>query len=461
MISETLNMFKGNASEGKVYLFYLLIAAFLFQLFFGGAGPTPTIKFQIGLFLSLALLAFAVWEGALTTLFARDKLVFLSLVALWLVPLVQIIPLPPALIGALPGQQLEQGVLNYIGLGASWRPLTTDIGATHFSIMALVAPTAVFLAALVVGNEQRKLLVRLIVLVAVVAAFVAFFQFVSAGQAFSFYNTAHKGFGIGFFANRNFQADFMVIAMLLASALLIRDAKSWQARAIGVTLIVILTFSAVMATFSRAGMAFFVVALAAVLLAVLGLRRVRLRPALTALAVVVAVGGVIASTTQFTRFLERLETAADDQRFEYAAASLPIIADYFPVGSGMGTFVQVYQKYETIDRLVPNYANHVHNDYLEILMEGGVLGGLALLVGLIALGRLIIGSLTRARRQSALLATAAAISTSFLLAHSILDYPLRSPALACVFALMVVLMLFGREAASVGAGGTVKPRPVS
>jgi O-antigen ligase len=447
MISKTLNVFKAGADEGKVGLFYLLIAVFLFQLFCGGAPNTPTIKFQIGLFLSLALLAAALWEGAWSALLARDKLLALALVGLWLVPLVQIIPLPPGIADALPGQRLEQGILDYVGRGDLWRPMTADLGATQFSILTLVPATAVFLAALVIGPEQRKLLLRIVLVVAFLAAFVAFFQFVSAGTTFDFYKTAHKGFGIGFFANRNHQADFIVIAMLLAAALLIRDAKDRQAQLIGLALVAILAFAAVMATFSRAGMAFFLLGFIAVAIAAMGLQRIRWRPALAAVVVIAGVGAAVASTHQFERFLARLDTAADDQRFEYAAQSMPIIGDYFPAGSGMGTFVSVYEKYETIDRVVPNFANHLHNDYLEIVMEGGLLGALALLVGLAAIGRLAFRSLRDPLRPSGLPGAAAAVGVGFLLLHSLIDYPLRTQALACLFAVLVVLMLARGEGA--------------
>jgi O-antigen ligase len=445
MISKTLNLFKAGEVEGRGYLFYLLIIVFLFHVFWGGAPNAPTIKFQIGLFLSLVLAAAALWEGALGALISRDKWLALALVGLWVVPLVQILPLPPGIANALPGQRLEQDILHYIGRGDLWRPMTTNLGATQFSILTLVPATAVFLAALVIGPEQRKLLVKLILLAAFLAAFVAFFQVVSAGTTFDFYRTAHKGFGIGFFANRNHQADFIVIAMLLAAALLINDLKNRQAQIIGLTLVTILAFSAVMATFSRAGMAFFLIAFVTIVISAIGFQRIRWRPALAVLIVIAAGGGMIASSPQFGRFLARLETAADDQRFEYAAQSMPIIRDYFPTGSGMGTFVPVYEKYETIDRIVPNFANHLHNDYLEILMEGGVLGAGALLIGLFAIGRLVLRSLRSPLRRSGLPGAAAGIGATILLLHSVIDYPLRTQALACLFAMLVVLMMSRSE----------------
>jgi len=441
MPSNMIAMFRNIESEGKKNIFYLLVVVCLFEFILGGSPNAPTVKFQIGTFISLALLAWAVWEGAFNILLERDRLLFAALGAVWAVPLLQLIPLPSSVWEVLPGRELERGVLDYIHQGAYWHSLTTDFGATSFSVVALVPPTAILLSALVLDPRQREALVKLVLAIAVLAAFVSFFQFVSAGTSFSFYKTAHQGFGIGFFTNRNHQSIFIVIAMLLAAGLLIRDARDWQGQLIGLALVLILALSAVTTTFSRAGMAFFLVGLSAVATVMLGLRSISWRPMLAALVVLAGIGGAVASTNQFGRFLARLETAADDQRFEYAVESIPIIADYFPAGSGIGTFVSVYQKYETIDRLVPNYANHLHNDYLEILMEAGMLGALALFIGIVVLGRLIYRNLLHPFRRANLLGAAAAVGTAFLLVHSVIDYPLRTQALACLFSLLVGLMV--------------------
>lgn len=441
MLSNKLKTFEDIKSGENGYLFILTAFVCLFELFLGGSPNLPSLKLQIGTFLSLFLLAWAAWEGAFGNLFKRDRLLFATLLAVWTVPLLQLIPVPSSIWKALPGRKLEHGILEYIYQEPYWHALTTDFGATSFSVVTLVPPTAIFLSVLVLGRAQREALVKLVLAVAIIAAFISFFQFVSAGTSFSFYKTAHQGFGIGFFANRNHQSVFIVIAMLLAAGLLIRDARDWRGQLIGLTFVMILALSAVTTTFSRAGMAFFLAGLGAVAIVMVGLRNISWRPMLVALFGFAGIGGVVASTNQFDRFLARLDTAADDQRFEYAIESIPIIADYFPVGSGIGTFVSVYQKYETIDRLVPNYANHLHNDYLEILMESGMLGALALLLGIVALGRLIFRNLRQPFRRASLLGAAAAVSTVFLMAHSLIDYPLRTQALACLFSLLLVLML--------------------
>ena len=82
--------------------------------------------------------------------------------------------------------------------------------------------------------------------------------------------------------------------------------------------------------------------------------------------------------------------------------------------------------------------NHAHNDYLEVLLELGVPGGLLILTFLAWWGRRAVqiwrsGSTTP-------FAWAAMVATATLLAHSIVDYPLRTAGLGSVFIACCVIM---------------------
>ncbi|MEA2059194.1 MAG: O-antigen ligase family protein [Thermodesulfobacteriota bacterium] len=76
----------------------------------------------------------------------------------------------------------------------------------------------------------------------------------------------------------------------------------------------------------------------------------------------------------FQRF-EKLKNAhgiIHDSRLDFWKDSKNIIADFPVTGSGFGTFIDVYPSYQTVrgDILV----NHAHNDYIELLSEGGIIG---------------------------------------------------------------------------------------
>jgi len=129
-----------------------------------------------------------------------------------------------------------------------------------------------------------------------------------------------------------------------------------------------------------------------------------------------------------------------------------------PLGSGMGTFVPVYASVEKSEDLLANvFANRAHNDVLELWLETGVVG-LALMAvfamwfilrSLDVWGRTPVG--LRPIDQS--LARAATIVVALLIAHSFVDYPLRTGAMMAMMAFACALMI----KPPVGAERTAKP----
>jgi O-antigen ligase len=102
----------------------------------------------------------------------------------------------------------------------------------------------------------------------------------------------------------------------------------------------------------------------------------------------------------------------------------------WPLGTGFGTFVPVYQMHERLDDLAFAYVNHAHCDYLELLLEGGLPA-----IGLVLVYFAIVG--TRIFRSPINpFATVASVAVVLILAHSLVDYPLRMSAMATVFAMM-------------------------
>jgi O-antigen ligase len=97
---------------------------------------------------------------------------------------------------------------------------------------------------------------------------------------------------------------------------------------------------------------------------------------------------------------------------------------------------------ETPQTLGVGLINYAHNDWLQLWLEGGV--GAAFLLGLFSLWY-IARTFHVWRRGGngldALLSRAASLVVGLLLIHSLVDYPLRSTALMCVFALASALMV--------------------
>ncbi|TIM80567.1 MAG: O-antigen ligase domain-containing protein, partial [Mesorhizobium sp.] len=102
----------------------------------------------------------------------------------------------------------------------------------------------------------------------------------------------------------------------------------------------------------------------------------------------------------------------------------------FATGVGFGNFQKAYQIYEKEEMIFKKYVNHAHNDYLELIFEGGIPAIILIVLYFV----MLFMALTRVRRDP--LQKAAFLSVSFLLIHSLVDYPLRTEALAMTFAFM-------------------------
>jgi O-antigen ligase len=135
-----------------------------------------------------------------------------------------------------------------------------------------------------------------------------------------------------------------------------------------------------------------------------------------------------------------------DARVFFARNTIVAAKTYLPFGSGLGTFVPVYQMFEKPDDLMPYaFANRAHNDFLESWLETGVFG--PILVGLFSLWFVIAAA--RVWRPAhgtdkginLGLAQAGSIVIVLLIAHSTVDYPLRSGALMAVFAFACALLI--------------------
>ena len=113
-----------------------------------------------------------------------------------------------------------------------------------------------------------------------------------------------------------------------------------------------------------------------------------------------------------------------------------IIRDYPTVGTGLGTFVTAFRRYQTtsLDSLV----DHAHNDYLEVTADTGILGAALLFIPIIGLLFKMILAYVEARnpyRRSVLLACIG--GSAALLIHSVADFNLQIPANALLFAVIL------------------------
>ena len=142
-----------------------------------------------------------------------------------------------------------------------------------------------------------------------------------------------------------------------------------------------------------------------------------------------------------TRTLTRFSSLQDD-RLNYWHDIGWALKHYGLAGTGFGTFVPIYQSAESLESVVPQYINHAHNDYLELLLEGGVPAACLLLCFLVVMALLLLQSSKSGRApERPLINLAAAAGILVLMLFSLVDFPLRMPALSAPFALLCATLL--------------------
>ncbi|MGC2330313.1 MAG: O-antigen ligase family protein [Candidatus Acidiferrales bacterium] len=121
-----------------------------------------------------------------------------------------------------------------------------------------------------------------------------------------------------------------------------------------------------------------------------------------------------------------------------------IFLDHPWVGTGLGSLIAVYPRYASFyDGLT---VDHAHNDYLELLADAGLVGGLC---GLSFVGLLFwrgLANLQVAERAFARATLAGALAAcAGLLVHSLVDFNLHIPSNALIFLLLACIATAGTE----------------
>ena len=405
-------------------------------LWLAGGASRPDVTGQVVVRAAVALLLVGWLVLGERPSFAHVKAPLVLLVLSIALPLVQLVPLPPALWQALPGRDLFIDAATLSGQSQPWRPLAIVPGAAANAAASLTVPLATLLFWAGMKDHERRWVPSVLLCLVAANAVVGLLQFSSGGMDYPFVNDTVGVVG-GTFANRNHFALFMAFGCLLVPHWSTREAPRFSWRIPVAVGLVALFMLAVLAGGSRAGL--FLVLIATALGIVVAWPSIRqtlgraprwATPALV-MGMVSLLGVVILVSIAADRAQSIDRILADDAGQDMRTRALPTVLEairtYFPVGAGLGGFDPIFRIHEPFHLLKPTYFNHAHNDYLEIVLDAGVLG-LALLIA--GLGWWLLSSVKAwragGRGHDASAKTGSAILLLVIIA-SLFDYPARTP----------------------------------
>ena len=438
----------------------LAIGLVVWVFLFGGSARADALsQFFVR---SGAILAAAVALAGISRTSLRDLRVLWLLLGAWVLLIaLQLLPLPPSIWTALPGREQFVQLAALAGIEQPWRQISLVPHRTANSLLAGLVPLATLLVIGRLPSSTLRAVLWTCLIMAIISAFLGVLQ-VAAGGSSYFYDVSNRGNAVGLFANRNHQAALLAASVPMLTGLAIMAQGTDRGRVVGVAaaLAFVLVLPVVFVTGSRSGLVLFALATAMSLLLAWksGLAKIMKkgpsrRMALGAgIAVAGAVAVLIAGNIGGVARLSDGD-AAGDLRFVLLPVYIDMIAAYFPMGGGFGTFPDLFRIVEPDSNLQFAYVNHAHNDIAELLIEGGVFAGLIALAGLawylrasFAVWTTPMSSVASGEtRMAHCLALVATVGLTVLLLSSLVDYPLRTPALAGYAAVLAVMLERGRH----------------
>ncbi len=260
------------------------------------------------------------------------------------------------------------------GLVAS---LSTDLSMRFFIFYVIAFLAAIYTVSAVHRPEELQLLVVIAAAGLTVAALYGCYQGVVgvpvvANQQDVLLNKDMPGRVYSFFDNPNNFAEVLVMLMPMLLALLL-NAKTWRGKLLA-ALALIPCVGSIGFTYSRSGW----IGLAIAVVVFLVLLNWRFLPLLLAVGVM-AVPFLPESIMKRILTIGNMEDSSTRYRFAIYENSTYLVRDYGVRGVGLGSDVmaRVFKVYPTM--FDGNYPIHTHNNYLQMLGELGIFGGIAYL----------------------------------------------------------------------------------
>jgi hypothetical protein len=209
--------FESNAVKNNpwrtVSVVYLVLCISL-----GGASAAGAIVNALLQVLAIGLIGLLLWRRRV---YAPEGSGWLFALATLLMTIfiLSTVPLPPAIWESLPLRaEIKQG-LQSLGVKDAWVPLSLDSSSTIASSLWLLPPIAMFLLTMQLSNEDRRHLGTTIVTMAVISLILGAFQMLGGGGSpLLLYGFTSPNAPVGFFANVNHQATFLLCALPIVAA---------------------------------------------------------------------------------------------------------------------------------------------------------------------------------------------------------------------------------------------------
>lgn len=418
----------------------ICVAIVLSALAYGTVHYWALSLFNLGGFTILLLWVLDAWS--LGNLRVSRNVLQLPLLGMLVLGLVQLLPM----------REISSGGATSVPL---INTLSLDPNSTRLVLVQLATLLIFFAATLVFVDTPRRLrvLVRTIMVFGFLLAIFGLTQSFTSPTKVYWIRELNQSTAFGPFINRHHFAGYMELTIALPLGLLFAGAVDKEKRLIYLFIAGLMGVALVM-TASRGG----IISLVAEILFLTivtaiwrkpserrrrksgRLKRVAGRLGLAGALLVGLFLGVVLLGGEFSinRFIDSVNT--DDPttgRAHFWAVTLDIIKAHPVIGTGLGAFGVIYTRYDTRNGLFR--LEQAHNDYLQVLSDAGIVGGVLALSFVVLL---FYKALSRARSRDDFrrgIALAALSGCFAVLVHSFFDFTLHTTSNALLFLVLAAI----------------------
>lgn len=414
-------------------------------------GGTSQNIIEPKIWLYLLSLVMIGWSITQSNIGGRQKFFYPSILifaAFLLVHILYILPLPTGIWTNLAGRDIVAEGFRLTDTPLPWMPLSLNPERSIYTLLDFLPPLAIITTTLLAsGQRENRYALYTLLIFSALSVLLGLLQISGISRALYFYKYTNLGSGVGFFSNANHQATLLLMLMPLALYFAFRrenedslGAFISSKKLLGI-LCSIVFFAGIALASSVAGYGLLVVTFPLALFLVAKGSQMSLKIGLAVaviFAIVIAIDFLVLGQ-QLSSLLEKFTTESNLSRSEIARVTWEAKNDFGVFGTGPGSFHDVYRLYEDRGTLNRNFIPQAHNDYLQTILEFGVLGWLfigAFLLWFFSTAVTALKSHGRTRRIRLLLL----LSLFCVILHSVVDYPLRTIAISTIFTYFVCLI---------------------
>lgn len=444
-----------------------ILALFLSPLLFG------TVEvWSIALMEILILTVFSLWLKKAQDRYSHHKLtvrgirhldvpLLYPLIFLLFLSIFQILPLPLNIIKVLSPQAYK---IYTASTDNVYHTLSLHPHSTILEIIRLFTCIIAFFLTIQLFSRERELirLVKAMMIIGTFLALIGIFQMIFwNGKLLWIRELRHGGTPFGPYVNRNHFAGLMEMLIPLSTGMLIMFSpplflknglrhgisefmRHERANVFILSLAsVVIMITALFLSLSRGGI--IGLSLSMVLFGILLILRKSTKRKGILIVLISAITFLTVGWFGWDRIIDRFESLKDtgvssEMRFHNWQDSLKVIKDFPFTGTGLGTYEHVYPGYKTI-RSQERW-EHAHNDYVEGIIEMGIIGLAIAMYTVFRFYRLMLSGLMKRRLLEArLLSLGALAGITGILVHSITDFNLHIGANGLYFSVLFGIAL--------------------